>query len=102
MFDSLKSWINVPYQFKPFIKRNGAGTKIYGDTVDSYCYPVGESKLITDASGAEAISMTQLYIPGAEPIKLTDTVIFNGEERPIQSISEYYMNGTVDVKVVYL
>lgn len=102
MFASLKSWINVPYQFKPFVKRNGAGDKEYGAAVDSKCYPVGDVKVVTDAKGAEVTSTTQLYVPGTEAIKVTDEVVFNGEERPIHRIVEYYRNGVVDLKVVYL
>ena len=102
MYGSLKAWINVPYQFRPFIKRNGAGTKQYGDTIDSLCYPVGDVKLVTDSAGAEVVSTTQLYVPGTEAIKLLDAVIFNGEERPILRVNTFYRNGVEDIKVVYL
>lgn len=102
MYASLKSWINVPYQVKPFVKRNGAGTKEFGDTIDSLCYPVGDVKLVTNTSGAEVTSTTQLYVPGTEVIKVTDEVIFNGEVRPIQRITDYYRCGVVDLRVVYL
>jgi len=102
MYASLKSWISVPYQIKPFVKRDGAGSKIFGDAVDSLCYPVGDVKLITDASGAEVTSTTQLYLPGDELIKVTDEIIFNSEVRPIHRITDYYRNGKVDIRVVYL
>lgn len=102
MYASLIPWLSVKYQIKPFIRRNGAGEKTYGDLVESLCYPVGDVKLITNADGAEVTSTTQLYLPGTEPIKVTDNVIFNGEERPIQRIAEFYRDGVVDVKVVYL
>ena len=102
MFGSIKEWINVPYQIKPFIKRNGAGTKQYGDTIDSKCYPVGDTTLVTNNDGAEVTSTTQLYVPGTEPIKVTDNVVFGGEERPILRITAYYRNGIEDIKVVYL
>ena len=102
MFDSIKPWINVPYQIKPFIKRNGAGTKQYGDTIDSKCYPVGEVTLVTNSEGAEVTSTTQLYVFGTESVKITDNVVFGGEERPILRITSYYRNGVVDIKVVYL
>lgn len=102
MYDSLKAWINIPYQIKPFIKRNGAGTKQYGDTIESKCYPVGDLKVVTNTEGVEITSTTQLYVPGTEPIKATDTVVFEGEERPIARITSYYRNGAVDLKVVYL
>lgn len=102
MYDSIKPWINVPYQFKPFIKRNGAGTKLYGETVNSKCYPVCDVKLVTDNNGAEVVSTSQLYVPGTESIKVTDTVVFGNEERPIHRIASYFRNGIEDIKVVYL
>lgn len=102
MFNSIKSWIDVPYQYKPFLGRNGAGTKQYDEPVSSFCYPVGDVKLVTDATGAEVTSTTQLYVPGTERIKVTDSVIFNAEERPILRIVDYYRDGQVDIRVVHL
>lgn len=102
MYDSIKRWINVPYTYKPYIGRNGAGTKQFGEPVESKCYPADDVKLITDASGAEVVSTTKLYVPGTESIKVTDNVVFNGTERPVLRISSYYRNGVEDIKVVYL
>ena len=102
MYDSVKPWINVPYQYKPFIKYNGAGVRQLGDPVDSLCYPVGDTKFVTDVSGAQKVSTMQLYVPGTEAIKVNDTVIIAGEERAIYRITSYYRDGVVDLKVVYL
>ena len=102
MFASLRAWISVPYTIKPFVKRTGAGTKQFGDNISSLCYPVGNVMLVTDEDGSEVTSTTQLYVDGREPVKVTDNVGFDGEERPILRISSYYVNGTPDIKVVYL
>lgn len=102
MYASLIPWLSVKYHIKPFIRRNGAGEKTYGEPVESLCYPVGDIRLITNTDGAEVTSTTQLYLPGTEQIKVTDAVIFNGEERPIQRINEFYRDGFVDIKVVFL
>mgnify|MGYP003313710161 CR=1 FL=1 len=102
MYASLKEWINVPYAIRPFIKYNGAGTKVYDERVESLCYPVGDVKVVLDASGVEVTSTATLYVPGNEPIKDTDMVIFEGRERSIIRITNYYRNGVVDLKVVYL
>lgn len=102
MFSSIKPWINVPYTIKPFIKRSGSGTKQFGTSIDSLCYPVGGVKLITDETGAEVTSTTQLYVDGSEDVKATDNVVFEGKEWPILRITTYYRNSTPDVKVVYL
>ena len=53
MYASLKEWINVPYQYRPFLKYNGAGVRQLGEPVDSICYPVGDTKFVTDVSGAQ-------------------------------------------------
>lgn len=102
MYASIKPWINVPYTIKPFIKRTGMGTKVYDEPVDSVCYPVADCKLVVNVDGAEVTSTTQLYVDGNEAIKVTDSVIFGGEERPVLRISTYYRDGVPDLKVVYL
>lgn len=102
MYTSLKSWVNVPYAIKPFLRYDGVGTKQFDTEIQSKCYPVGDVKLITDAKGSEVTSTTQLYVDGTEPIKVTDNVIFAGEERPILRITEYFRDGKPDVKVVHL
>lgn len=102
MYGSLKSWINVPYVIRPFVKYSGSGTKQFGTDINSFCYPVGDVKLVTDTYGAEITSTTQLYVDGSEPIRATDNVVFAGEERPIHRIVDYYRDGVPDVRVVYL
>lgn len=102
MYASLKSWINVPYQYKPFIKYNGAGVKQFGDTISSLCYPVGDVKLVTDTAGIQKTSTMQLYVFGDEDIKVNDNVIIDDEERAILRVTGYYRDGVVDIKVVYL
>lgn len=102
MYASLKPWINVPYVIKPFVRYNGAGTKQFDPDINSLCYPVGDVKLVTDDKGSEKTSTTQLYVDGTESIKVTDNVVFAGEERPVLRITEYFRNGKADIKVVYL
>lgn len=102
MYNSLKSWINVPYIIKPFLRYNGAGTKQFDTDVNSKCYPVGDVKLVTDEKGSEVTSTTQLYVDGNESIKVMDNVIFADEERPVLRITEYFRDGKPDIKVVYL
>lgn len=102
MYASLRPWMNVPFQIKPFIKRNGAGTKQFGGVIDGLCYPEADVKMIVDEAGAEVISTTQLYVDGVVAIKVADDVIFEGVTRPIQRINSFYRNGVVDLKVVYL
>lgn len=102
MYNSLKPWINVPYTIKPFRGFNGAGTKQFDADIASKCYPVGDVKLVTDSKGSEVTSTTQLYVPGDEPVKVMDNIIFVGEERPVLRVAEYFRDGKPDIKVVYL
>lgn len=102
MYTSLKPWINVPYTILPFVKYNGAGTKEYDKSVNALCYPTGDVRKILDANGTEVTSTATLYVPGDTAIKDTDTIVFEGRERSILRITNYYRNGVVDIKVVYL
>ena len=102
MYESLKEWINLPAQIKPFIRRNGTGTKLYGDAVDIKCYAEGKVTTVTDSKGAEVVSNKQLYIDGSVPIAELDCIIFENSEHSIKSINTFYRNGKPDIKVVYL
>ena len=102
MYESLKKWINLPAQIKPFIRRNGTGTKLYGDAVDIKCYAEGKVTTVTDNKGAEVVSNKQLYIDGSVPITELDCIIFENSEHSIKSINTFYRNGKSDIKVVYL
>ena len=102
MYESLKKWINLPAQIKPFIRRNGTGTKLYRDAVDIKCYAEGKVTTVTDNKGAEVVSNKQLYIDGSVPITELDCIIFENSEHSIKSINTFYRNGKPDIKVVYL
>lgn len=102
MYASLRTWMNVPYTILPFVKYSGAGTKVHGEPIHSLCYPTGDVRKILDASGSEVTSTATLYVPGTERILDTDTIVFEGKERSILRITNYYRNGVVDIKVVYL
>lgn len=102
MYASLKEWINVPYQYKRFVKYNGAGVKEFAEPIDSLCYPTGDVRFVTDISGKQVVSTGQLYVPGDEPIEMSDSVVFDGQERAILRITTYYREGVKDLKVVYL
>ena len=102
MYESLKEWLNLPAQIKPFIRRNGTGTKLYGDAVDIQCYAEGKVVVVTDNAGAEVVSNKQLYIDGSVTISELDCIVFEGSEKNIKSIGTFYRNGKPDIKVVYM
>lgn len=102
MYASLKAWMNLPAQIKPFLKRDGTGTKVYADPVDILCYAEGKVQVVTDNTGTEVVSNSQLYVDGSVTVSALDCVVFEGIEKSIKSLTTFYRNGKPDIKVVYL
>lgn len=102
MYKSLKSWLKVPIQIKPFVKRDGTGTASYADTIETYGYIEGGVKLISDSKGAEVISTSQIFLEGSTRLSELDLIIIDGVEHSIKTISTFYDRGKPDIKVVYL
>lgn len=102
MYASLKSWVNVPITIKPFIGRTATGGKIFGESYEALCYPQGEVNIVRNWQGVEVVSHNHLHMDGSVPITKLDSVVFEGEELPVQAISSFYRNGVVDMKVVYI
>jgi len=102
MFKSLKTWMNLPFVFRPYIGRSGNGTKQFADNESGLCYAEGSVKVVKDAQGKEVVSTKQLYVDGNSSIKELDNVVFEGRESEIKAIGYFYRNGLVDMKVVYL
>lgn len=102
MYSSIKPFANIPMQIRPYIKRTSTGDIEYGELINVLCYPVKETKLVRNYLGTEVVSNTQLYIDGSISVNKLDSIVFDGEERPIYSIDEYYRDGFKDIKVVYL
>lgn len=102
MYNSLKTWMNIPYSYKRCIGRNGTGSKQFGSTKSGLCYASGEEKNIVDSTGVEKVSMKQLYVDGNTDIAEADVVLFEGSETNIKAIGYFYQKGAVDIKVVYL
>jgi hypothetical protein len=102
MYESLKRWLDVPVTVKPFLKRTGAGDKMFGTPYTIHVYPVSKEEKVRNAGGVEIISNSQLYVDGSTVIHRLDNVLFEGDELPIQAIHVFYRNGVPDLKVVYL
>ena len=102
MYNSLKDWMNLPAKIKPFVKRTGTGTKIYGEPFDVKCYAACKAQNVTDNTGNEVVSNTQIYVDGATAIDVLDSVTFENTEHSIKSIGTFYRDGKPDIKVVYL
>lgn len=102
MLKSLKSWINIPFVFKPCTGRTGTGAKQFAADESGLCYAEGSVKVVKNSQGKEVVSTKQLYVDGTSAIKELDNVVFEGRETEIVAIGYFYKNGLVDMKVVYL
>lgn len=102
MYGSIKPWIEVPVTVKPFLRRSATGDKIFGDEYTILCYPQGEVNIVRNWQGVEIVSHNHLYINGDEKVTKLDSIVFEGEELPVQAITSYYRNGVPDIKVVYI
>ena len=102
MYNSLKAWMNLPVQIKPFIRRSGTRTQLYGEPINEQCYAEGKVTIVTDNTGTEVVSNKQLYVDGSVAVSELDCIIFEGSENSIKSIGTFYRNGKPDIKVVYL
>lgn len=102
MYDSIKPWINVPIVIKPYLGRSATGDKLFGDSVSALCYPQGEVNIVRNWQGVEVVSHNHLYMEGTVAVTELDNIVFEGKDLPVQAISNYYRNGVVDIRVVYV
>jgi hypothetical protein len=102
MYDSLKSWMNVPAIRMPYSHSTGTGVRVFGTHVDFLCYPTGKVTTITDKKGDTVVSNTQLFVAGDVVFNERDHVVFEGIERPLKTINTFYRKGVSDIKVLYL
>lgn len=102
MFDSIKSWLDVPLYVRKFDKRDGAGDKSFKNTIVVDTYPVIETKYVRTPQGAEVLSSSHYYMEGSTDISVMDEVqLDDGDWLQILSIEVFYRNGRPDLKVVY-
>lgn len=102
MFSSLKGKLTTPVLLKHFIRRDGAGNKLFSSTEEVGAYIVSNDEVVVDSKGAEVVSKTQVYLDGTINISKLDNVVLFGEEYEIRSLSTFFWNSSPDVKVVYI
>lgn len=102
MFESIKPWINVPVTIKPYKGRSATGDKLFGEPHTVLCYPQGEVNIVRNWQGVEVISHNHLYMDGNVNVTKLDNIVFEGEDLPVQAISNYYKDGKIDIRVVYV
>ena len=102
MYDSLRPWMDVPVVIKPYKGRSATGDKLFGEQRTELCYPQGEVNIVRNWQGVEVVSHNHLYFDGSVDITKLDNVVFEGEDLPVQAISNFYRNGVIDIRVVYV
>lgn len=102
MYDSIKPWLNIPVTIKPFIGRSATGDKLFGEPREVLCYPQGKVSIVRNWQGVEVVSNNHLYMEGSVQITKLDNVIFEGEDLPVQAVANYYREGMIDLRVVYV
>lgn len=102
MYESLKEWMNVPIEIKPFKGRSATGDKLFGAPHGELCYPQGEVNIVRNWQGVEVVSHNHLHVDGSVEVTKLDNIVFEGEELPVQAISVFYRDGKPDIKVVYI
>jgi len=102
LYKSLKAWMNLTAEQKPYIKRSGTGSKLFGGSVNLKCYAEGKVQVVTNKEGKEVVSNKVLYVDGNTEINELDNIVFEGRESEIKAIGYYYRNGKPDIKLVYL
>ena len=102
MYNSLKPWMNLKATRKPYLKRNGTGLKLFGESVEVSCYAEGKVQVVTNREGKEVVSNKLLYVDGNEAFDELDNVVFEGRETEVKAIGYFYRNGVADIKLVYL
>lgn len=107
MFDSLVQWCRFPvYIITPTSYDAFGSPRGVSETVQAKCYKADEMRLITNKSGEEYRSYTQIYLPATVDISLQSTVKFTEGEtsREIQKIDTFNdgNKGVADCVVAYL
>ena len=105
MFDSLKNWMTCTFKVKQFLGYTASADKQFTDPVDMIGYIVGDVEIITDATGDDVVSSSQIYYdPAIYEINTLDKLIVDGQEKDIIKITNYMDGnfGTSSIKVVYV
>lgn len=92
----------MPAVIKPCLHRSGTGSKTFGVPIEIKCYAEGKITVVTDNTGKEVVSNTSLYVDGDTAISPLDNIIFEGRDNEIKAITNFYRNGKIDLRVVYI
>ena len=109
MYESLVEWIRFPFSYRRIEGKTAAGDKKFSEVINSLCYRVDSTEVITDKHGEQYVSRSQLYVKGDVLITVDDLVTLEmlGEkfvDKEIHKISGFFdgNEGSQSIQVVYL
>lgn len=105
MFDSLKNWMTCPFQVRHFEGYTAAADRRFSEPIDMIGYFVGNIETVTDASGDDVVSSSQIYYdPSIYEIGPLDIITVDGAEKDVIQITNYMDGnfGASSIKIVYL
>lgn len=102
MFKSIRKLCILPATYREYLKRTGAGAKVYSPVVNNiHVYVDGKIKVLNDDTGAQFTSSMQFFIDGACPIKALDEITFGAFTREVRAVRPLYWHDKLDMKVAY-
>jgi hypothetical protein len=109
MIKSLKGWLENSILVRKYASIDGAGDATYATTdVTVSCYLVSKVVTVINAAGKEVTSNIQVYLDGdklfTRNITDNDLFLFTGSTKTygVKTISDFYSNGVLSLRVVYL
>lgn len=106
MFESLLEWCTASVSIKKPGKRKASGDVEYSDPVAYNCYRADQVLVITDKTGKEYVSGTQIYFPPEVPIAEEDMIVLPVDSKPreVRKIGGFLdgNTGETSIRVVYL
>ena len=97
--------MTCPFQAKHFDGYTASADRNYTEPEDMVGYFVGNVETITDATGDDVVSSSQLYYdPSIYELGPLDKIIVDNEEKDIIQITNYMDGnyGSSSIKIVYL
>lgn len=108
MIKELKKHLRNKVQVLMYASGDGAGDNSYSSAIALRCYTVVKNEVVTNSSGVEVISTTQVYLDGddARVKALKDSTLFilDGETKKntVKAFNDFYEYGRLSLRVVYL
>lgn len=93
------------FQVKHFIGYTTSADREFSDPVDMMGYFVGNVETITDATGDDVVSSSQVYYdPSIYTVDPLDVIIVDGQEKDIIQITNYMDGnfGSSSIKIIYV